>query len=125
MSKSSSNTFYGKDVFAKTTATIDNSEFESIGKPVNDISNVDNPKDIVVRIHHFGNIITNIKPIDKDRYKFKLNEGAYEFNYFKAYDEGKGTFLITGSNNTLEISKKNGNANKELNLKVGDKIEIL
>jgi len=32
--------------------------------------------------------------------------------------------LIKGSSNTLEISIKNGNANKELNFAIGDKIEI-
>ena len=47
-------------------------------------------------------------------------------NFFTTYDaaeEGE-LFLIEGSCNTLETSLKNGNANDELRVGVGMKIEI-
>jgi S-adenosylmethionine hydrolase len=43
-------------------------------------------------------------------------------NYYTAKEDE--FFLIEGSNNTLEISLKDGNANDKLHLKAGQKIKI-
>jgi S-adenosylmethionine hydrolase len=47
-------------------------------------------------------------------------------NYCPNYHTAKENelFLIEGSNNTLEISLKNGSANDKLNVKTGEKIKI-
>ncbi|MBU4283771.1 MAG: SAM-dependent chlorinase/fluorinase, partial [Nanoarchaeota archaeon] len=46
--------------------------------------------------------------------------------FYKTYADAPDNelFLITGSNNTLEISLKNKKADEKLRLKLGDKIEI-
>jgi S-adenosylmethionine hydrolase len=47
-------------------------------------------------------------------------------NYYPNYHTAKDNelFLLEGSNNTLEISLKNGNANDRLHIKTGEKIKI-
>jgi S-adenosylmethionine hydrolase len=50
----------------------------------------------------------------------------YQMNFYPIYDVAaeNDLFLIEGSCNTLEISLKNDNANKKLNLKPGIRIKI-
>jgi len=125
-----SRTFHGRDVFAKAAANIDSGRFETIGEKIEVIEKLELYKKaregIVVRIDRFGNIITNLAKQKKDRYSVVIDGKKYimncHLNYYTA--EENELFLIEGSNNTLEISLKNGNANDELHVKIGGKIKI-
>jgi S-adenosylmethionine hydrolase len=125
-----SRTFHGRDIFAKAAAQIENGNFESIGKKIKTIKKLELYKKgrygIVVRIDRFGNIITNLARQKKTTYCVKTTSGKYKVNLHMTYESAKKgeLFLIEGSNNTLEISLKNGNANDHLCMKPGEKIKI-
>ena len=73
---------------------------------------------IVVRIDRFGNIITNLAKQEKDKCSVEIAGKKYTMRYCPNYYTAKEDelFLIEGSNNTLEISLKNGNANDKLDV---------
>jgi hypothetical protein len=125
-----SRTFHGRDVFAKAAAQIENGNFESTGKKIKTIKNLELYKKgrygIVVRIDRFGNIITNLARQKKTTYCVKTATGKYTMNLHTTYEAAKGEelFLIEGSNETLEISLKNGSANDHLCMKPGERIKI-
>jgi len=128
--ENASRTFHGRDVFAKAAANINKGGFHDLGEKVEKIEKLElyqrAAEGIVVRIDRFGNIITNLPKQDKDKYLVGINEKKYRMNFYLNYDAAKDDelFLIEGSSNTLEISLKNGNANKKLRVKTGDKIKI-
>ncbi len=125
-----SRTFHGRDVFAEAAANIDLGNFNDVGEKIKEIERLElyqNQREgIVVRIDRFGNIITNLAKQDKDKYSVQITGKEYLMNYYPNYYSGKEgeVFLIEGSNNTLEISLKNGNANDKLNVRVGERITI-
>jgi S-adenosylmethionine hydrolase len=129
--KDASRTFHGRDVFAKAAANIDMGGFEAIGEKIERIEKLELYKKgregIVVRIDAFGNIVTNLEQQNKDKYSVEIEGEKYEMGYYPTYLAAKEDelFLIEGSNNTLEISLKNGNANSILGVKAGRKIKIL
>jgi S-adenosylmethionine hydrolase len=53
--------------------------------------------------------------------KAKMNVNSLITKDYRKNDE---FFLLEGSNNTLEISLKNGNANDKLHIETGEKIKI-
>jgi len=125
-----SRTFHGRDVFAKAAANINKGNFESIGEKIEEIEKLElyrsQREGIVVRIDRFGNIITNLPKLDKEQYSVQIDQNRYTMRYFPNYDmaaQGE-LFLIEGSNNTLELSLKNANANDKLHLKPGQRIKI-
>ena len=123
-------TFHGRDVFAKAAAEIDLGKFNETGQRTEKIEKLElyrkGREGIVVRIDRFGNVVTNLKKQQKDRYSVVTGAKEYTMRYQPNYDAAKENelFLIEGSSNTLEISLKNGNANRELHLRTGDKIKI-
>jgi S-adenosylmethionine hydrolase len=125
-----SQTFHGRDVFAKAAANIETGDFEAIGQKIQEIKKLELYKEdregIVVRIDVFGNIITNLPKQDKDRNFVEAGGQKNEMAYYPNYDAAKEgeLFLIEGSCETLEISIKNGNANERLQLKPGARIRI-
>lgn len=125
-----SRTFHGRDVFAKVAANIDLGNFDGAGEEIKEIERLElylNQREgIVVRIDRFGNIITNLAKLDKDKYSIQTAGRKFVMNYCPNYDSAKDgeLFLIEGSNNTLEISLKNASAVDKLHVKVGEKITI-
>jgi len=125
-----SRTFHGRDVFAKAAANIDLGKFDTIGEKIEKIEELELYKEgregIVVRIDRFGNIVTNLGKQEKDKYSVEMGGKEYVMGYCPNYYAAKDgeLFLIEGSNNTLEISLKNGNANDKLHVKTGEKIKI-
>jgi len=120
-----SKTFHGRDVFAKAAAQINLDRFEDLGKKVSQLKKFELYRSaregIIVRIDRFGNIITNL-PAESKQTAAK----QYQMNfhpYYKAAAKSE-LFLIRGSNNTLEISLKDGDANAQLDLKPGQRITI-
>ena len=125
-----SRTFHGRDVFAKAAGNINKGNFESIGEKIEEIEKLElylsQREGIVVRIDRFGNIITNLPKQDKEQYSVEIDRNRYTMRYFPNYDvaaQGE-LFLLEGSNNTLELSLKNANANDKLHLKPGQRIKI-
>lgn len=125
-----SNTFHGRDVFAKAAANIDSGHFDTLGSKTEEIKSLElyrkGREGLVVRIDRFGNIITNLPKEDKTAYSLKFGEKSCRMNFYPNYHaaEDNELFLIEGSCNTLEISLKNGNANDRLHLQTGIKVEI-
>jgi hypothetical protein len=125
-----SRTFHGRDVFAKAAADIVLGNFNEVGEKTKEIERLElyqNQREgIVVRIDRFGNIITNLAKLDKDKYSVQMTGKKFVMNYCPDYDSAKynDLFLIEGSGNTLEISLKNGSADDKLHVKVGEKITI-
>jgi len=125
-----SKTFHGRDVFAKAAAQINIGKFDDLGKEVSQLKKFELYRSaregIVARIDRFGNIITNLPAESKQTYTVRTTAKQYQMNshpYYKAAAENE-LFLIKGSNNTLEISLKDGNANAQLDLKPGQRITI-
>jgi len=130
VAKDASRTFHGRDVFAKATANVDLGNFETISEKIERIEKLEfyrkGREGIVVRIDGFGNVITNLEKQKKDKYSVEIEGKKYTMEYCPNYYAAKENelFLIEGSNNTLEISLKNGDANDMLGVKVGKKIRI-
>jgi len=125
-----SKTFHGRDVFAKAAAQINLDRFEDLGKKVSQLKKFELYRSaregIIVRIDRFGNIITNLPAESKQIYTVQTAAKQYQMNfhpYYKAAAKSE-LFLIRGSNNTLEISLKDGDANAQLDLKPGQRITI-
>ncbi len=125
-----SKTFHGRDVFAKAAAQINIGKFDDLGKEVSQLKKFELYRSaregIVARIDRFGNIITNLPAESKQTYTVRASAKQYQMNfypYYKAAAENE-LFLIKGSNNTLEISLKDGDANTRLSLKPGQRITI-
>ena len=123
-------TFHGRDIFAKAAARANLGHFAKLGNEIESIETLvlfrNGREGIVVRIDRFGNIVTNLPPLDKNDYVVTIEGQESPMRYCPTYDEAPDgeLFLITGSCATLEISLKNSNANEGLNLAPGRRITI-
>lgn len=131
LTKGASSTFQGRDVFAKIAAEIDKgAELQSLGKKISALErlsfHLNGREGEIVRIDNFGNIITNLKHIDKESYNVKCKRLNKRLNFYKTYSQAKDKelFAVECSYGTLEIAVKNGNANKKLKLRAGDLIWV-
>ncbi|MBI2108539.1 SAM-dependent chlorinase/fluorinase [Candidatus Woesearchaeota archaeon] len=125
-----SKTFHGRDVFAKAAAMLDKgTKISQLGPKAEIESELDfhlkGREGEVVRIDHFGNIITNLPSIGKSSYMLRSKKISKTLVFCNTYEEGSGLFAIVGSGNTLEISVKGGSAAEKIPLKVGDMLELL
>jgi len=130
-SKNISKTFHGRDIFAKAAANIDNNiDLKKLGTKTKIKSKLDfylNKRvGEIVRVDSFGNIITNLTPLNKKFYTVNYKNMIKKLNFYKTYENSQANepFIITGSSGTLEISVKNRNASKIFKVKINDKIEI-
>jgi len=125
-----SRTFHGRDVFAKAAAEIDAGRFDRLGTETDKIQRLQfhqkGREGVVVRIDHFGNIVTNLPPLDKQDYQVESSGFKSKMCFCPTYGSAVADelFLIEGSNGTLEISLKNGLASERLGLKVGEWIKM-
>lgn len=125
-----SRTFHGRDVFARAAAETDLGRFDTIGRTIDTIEKLElhlrEREGTVVRIDHFGNIVTNLPPLDKRQYTLAVGRETRSIAHFATYETAPENelFLITGSCNTLEISLKNNSANGRLHTTPGHKITI-
>ena len=123
-------TFHGRDVFAVAAANIDLDRFQTVGTETKEIEKLElfrnENEGVIVRIDTFGNIITNIPGRQKEKYAVETGRKRLEMNLYPNYALAKDNelFLIEGSNNTLEISLKNANANSILQVKTGQRVII-
>jgi S-adenosylmethionine hydrolase len=137
-----SSTFHGRDIFAPASAHLANgvppSEFgpEIREIEVPEFSKIVKKKDLIVgeviHIDDFGNIITNFgeKEVEslglKDMINVKLKEAELKLKLCKAYAEVEfqEPLAIIGSHGFLEISVNQGNAARQFNVRVGDKVTL-
>ncbi len=135
-------TFHGRDIFAPVAAHL------SLGVPAGELGKELRKfvvlKDLepklktgvikakVIYIDHFGNLISNISKDLFGRFvadkPFKISVGGKMIQKLSlSYtDTGDGEFLaLFGSSQWLEISVKNGNCQKELNVRKGTEFDVL
>jgi hypothetical protein len=135
-----SNTFHGRDIFAPIAGLISKNSIpiKKFGKEVRGIKEIKEikeikiPKNEIIYIDNFGNIITSL-----EKRNFEINEKlVLRYNKKKKISarfvrtfsdaEKKGEFLLLeGSHGFLELDVREGNAAKKLDARVGDEIEIL
>ncbi len=119
-----------------------NNDISTIGKPIMDLKrkyfvnpNITNNKIVghILRIDHYGNLLTNISYDDFNKLE-KENSGVYEIiigiekllKIHKAYFnvDGGEVFALFNENKFLEIGMNLGNASKLLGMKEDDPITI-
>ncbi|MEM3544318.1 MAG: SAM-dependent chlorinase/fluorinase [Nitrososphaerota archaeon] len=135
-------TFHGRDVFAHVVGMIVSDvplsrlgrelvEYRKFTLP-NPVKREDYIEATVLHVDRFGNIITNLKPLDigivfTDIIEISTFTGlAVNCPFVKTYSEVvEGSFLTTiGGSGYIEISRNMGSANEELRLRAGDKIKV-
>ena len=132
--KAKSKTFHGRDVFAPVAAHIASGNMKYLRKTDNFIRyQIQKPEKKgdkilgeIIHIDHFGNIITNI-PQELVGNPKKILLYGMNLDFKETYAMGKKGELISliNSENLLEFAINKGEANRILNLNVGDKIEIM
>jgi len=137
-----SQTFHGRDIFAPVAAWLSRGKDpESFGKPIEDWIWLHWPgphrsgkglKGTVLRIDHFGNLITNISLHDlssrwatRDAIEIQIGEHTIH-RVCTSYAEAKGgePFAIMGSAGLLEISVKQASAAALLSVGPLEEFEI-
>ncbi len=134
--ENSSTTFHGRDIFAPFVAEIklSNVKFTDLGQSTS--LNVqlslmpETPnKGKIVRIDHFGNIITNLS-IPKSSGSLIIvlgnNNQTIKAEINRTFSDGPSDipFAVLGSSDTLEIVLRNNRAVDLLNVKIGDSVTI-
>lgn len=125
-----SRTFHGRDVFAGAAAETDLGRFDAIGPEVDTIEKLElhlhGREGTVVRIDHFGNIVTNLPPLNKTDFIVTIAGRERAMRHYPTYEAAPDDelFLITGSCNTVEISLKNASAVERFSSTPGDRITI-
>lgn len=133
-----SQTFHGRDIFAPIAAHL------SLGLPIQNLGNIvldydrgaiDQPiaagQEIIGKIIHidkFGNLITNIAECLLKNSKISLAVGSHRIGKLsRSYSdvENKQPLVVIGSSGFLEIAVRNGNAQKQLSINRGDKVELI
>lgn len=137
-----SNTFHGRDIFAPVAAWLSKSwQTSSFGDPITDFVRFSIPKPkaldngvkgAVLRIDHFGNLVTNITPEDVPGLatangKLMIRVGNGQANKivqtFAQGAPGEVVGLI-GSGGFLEISVNKGNAARALGAARGAEVTV-
>ncbi len=142
---SKSKTFHGRDVFCKIAARIEcGAEAERFGNETQDVKRLDITESNmemgiitgeIICTDYFGNVITNIRAdlIDKrkkikynDVLQVKINTARYTVRFIESYGFAeKGELIcLVGSAGYLELAVNQGNAEKALNVRGGEKVEI-
>lgn len=126
-----SKTFHGRDVFARTAAQIEAKiKPHELGIRQNKLVKLNfylrGRTGEIVRIDNFGNIITNLSPLNKKSYTLVYKGVMQKIKHHRTYAEAKEKqlFLVTGSSKTLEISIKNSNAAHKFLVELNSKITI-
>jgi S-adenosylmethionine hydrolase len=140
-----SKTFHGRDVFAPVAAYLAKGvDLAKFGEPISDFLRLGAPKPrllegntlggVVLKVDHFGNLVTNITPLDApglfrlDKQPFKIRIGKAEITEIKStYEEGERgqLFGILGSMGYLEIVASRGSAAQLAGATRGSEVQIV
>lgn len=130
----SSATFHGRDVMAPVAARLAAGEsVPSMARPMRnpillDIAPALNRKGSVIHLDHFGNATTNISHETLKSFQVKnvrvrgQRLGMLKHTYWDAAP-GEPLALI-GSSGLLEIAVRDGDAARQLKLKIGDEVQV-
>jgi len=132
ISPTASHTFHGRDVFAvaagKYESGVDSKELGTLKKDLEVplAFYLEGRTGEIVRIDRFGNIITNLPPVQSNLLSVKHGSTLLRLPFVDTYANGpsEGLFLIVGSYNTLEIAAQNKSAAELLPIAVGGHITI-
>jgi S-adenosylmethionine hydrolase len=117
-----SRTFHGRDIFAPAAARIDShAAFIRAGEMVNRWVRQPAPKNQVLHVDRFGNIVTSFRSVAP------LIVGGKRISQFSAnYADADRSepFLIEGSGGYVEISMREASAAAALNVRVGDPVTL-
>jgi S-adenosylmethionine hydrolase len=127
-----SHTFHGRDVFARVGGLLDAGVKGSIRaepKPALDVPlsfYQEGREGEVVRIDRFGNIITNIPPLEKQSYILKAGKVKRDLEFRVTYEQGPedDVFLVVGSYGTLEIAARGSSARERITLDIGERVAL-
>ena len=120
-----STTFHGRDRFAPVAAALANGlAIEQLGRVIKDRVRLDyeppaRHRGTIVRIDRYGNAITDLREAPR----LRVNDIVID-RWSSTY-EGEGPFLIKGSTGHVEISLPQANAAAVLQLRRGQRVEIL
>ena len=140
-----SQTFHGRDVFAAVAGWLSKGvEVGKFGDEITDFVRFAAPKPkpisdklmkgIVLKVDHYGNLITNLSPkevphlFDPEPPPFKILVGKHEVTKMKtAYAQGTPgeVFGILGSTGYLEIATNRGTANRTVGAEKGSEVGVL
>ena len=140
-----SQTFHGRDVFAAVAGWLSKGvEAAKFGDEITDFVRFAAPKPkpineklmkgIVLKVDHYGNLITNLSPkevphlFDPEPPPFKILIGKHEITKMKgAYAQGTPgeVFGILGSMGFLEIATNRGAANRAVGAEKGSEVGVL
>jgi S-adenosylmethionine hydrolase len=137
-----SNTFHGRDVFAPVAAWLTKSwQTSAFGESITDFVRFAMPKPkvngktvkgVVLRVDHFGNLITNLTPADVPALaaadgKFTIKAGSGQITKmvpaFSQAAPGEAVGVI-GSTGNLEIAMNKGNASRALGAARGAEVTV-
>ena len=136
-------TFHGRDIFSPVAGWLSlDVPCEEFGPPISSFNKITNEKPVIedkkirgeiMYIDKFGNAITNINInsaenfLKEEKLKLKIKNNEIPVVFRKNYSEGRGgeIFLISGSLNYLEIACNKFPLIRKINIKEGEKIEIL
>jgi hypothetical protein len=137
-----SSTFHGRDIFAPCCAYLSKGvSLLSLGKKIEKVKDISLPSPVIEKekmtaeilcIDKFGNLVTNIKKDDLDKFLKGKKFVAYlkrkkinKIYSFYAQAELGEPFFIEGSFSFLEISLKNADASKYFSIKEKVKNKIV
>lgn len=140
-----SQTFHGRDVFAAIAGWLSKGvEVAKFGDEITDFVRFGAPKPkpiseklmkgIVLKVDHYGNLITNLTPkevphlFDPETPPFKILVGKHEVTKMKtAYAQGTPgeVFGILGSMGYLEIATNRGDAHRAVGAEKGSEVGVL
>ena len=137
-----SNTFHGRDIFAPVAAWLSKSwQTNAFGEEIQDHvrfampkpkANGNGVKGVVLRVDHFGNLVTNITPTDvpsivEPEGKFTIRIGKGEIRKMvQTFAQGPASepFGLIGSSGCLEICMNKGNAARTLGSNRGAEVSV-
>ena len=138
-----SHVFHGRDIFSPVAAHLANGiSLRELGSPLDDPVRLELPRPEktnsgwrgeVIHIDHFGNVSTNIrtenldealKEKEKIRVRLREREISGMVNTFGERPVGE-LIALMGSTGYLGVSVVNGNAAQTLNVKIGDRVEVI
>lgn len=137
-----SNTFHGRDIFSPVAAWLSkNWQSNAFGEEIQDFvrfsmpkpkTNGNGVKGVVLRVDHFGNLVTNITPTEapaivEPEGKFTIRIGKGEIRkLFQTFAQGPAAepFGVIGSSGFLEICMNKGNAARTLASNRGAEVTV-
>ena len=132
----SSDTFHGRDIFGPVASYLSLGVMpEEFGPEIENPVIIDHPvmneneSDLsgeIIYIDSYGNLVSNIRRLKIDEFDSGNVDGIEIETILKSYNSGEdgSPFFINGSSGYLEISVKNGSAEKNMDVKIGAKVMI-